>query len=93
MRHWSTWEAARTEYSAIERPVLLLYGDHDWSLDGERAADARDIPGAELHVVENAGHFLALDAPDEVLAQIVPWLDRLGHSGGGRPAPTLARSA
>jgi pimeloyl-ACP methyl ester carboxylesterase len=93
VRHWGTWETARAEYAAIARPVLLLYGDHDWSRDPERAADARDIPGAELHVVANAGHFLALDAPDEVLAQIVPWLGRLGHPGGGRQVSTLARSA
>lgn len=93
VRHWNTWEAARVEYAAIERPVLLLYGDHDWSREPERAADARDIPGAELRVIANAGHFLALDAPDDVLAQVVPWLGQLGASGGGRQAPTLARSA
>src|SRR5262249_42719553 len=93
VRHWDSWEAARIEYAAIQRPVLLLYGDHDWSREPERAADARDIPGAELHVIANAGHFLALDAPEEVLAQIVPWLGRLGASGGGGQVPTLARSA
>jgi pimeloyl-ACP methyl ester carboxylesterase len=93
VRHWDTWEAARIEYAAIERPVLLLYGDHDWSREPERAADAREIPGAELHVIANAGHFLALDAPDEVLAQVVPWLGRLGASGGGRRVPILTRSA
>jgi pimeloyl-ACP methyl ester carboxylesterase len=92
VRHWKSWEAARVEYSAIERPVLLLYGDHDWSRESERTADARDIPGAELHVIANAGHFLALDAPDEVLAQVVPWLDKLGAPGGGRQISTLARS-
>jgi len=93
VRHWNTWEAARTEYAAIERPVLLLYGDHDWSRAPERSADARDIPGAELHVIANAGHFLALDAPDELLAEIVPWLGRLGASGGRGQVPTLVRSA
>ena len=93
VRHWDTWEAARAEYSAIERPVLLLYGDHDWSRDRERAADARDIPGAELRVIANAGHFLALDAPAEVRAQVVPWLTGLGAPGGGIQISSLARSA
>jgi pimeloyl-ACP methyl ester carboxylesterase len=93
VRHWRTWEAARVEYSAIRRPVLLLYGDHDWSLDRERAADARDIPGAELHLIFNAGHFLALDAPEEVLAEVVPWLGKLGATGGGQAVSTVARSA
>lgn len=73
VRHAATWEAARTEYRRIDRPTLLLYGDRDWSLPEERAANARDIPGAELHVVPNAGHFLSLDAPDELAAAILGW--------------------
>ena len=93
VRHWSTWESARTEYAAIERPVLLLYGDHDWSLDHERAANAHDIPGAQLRVISNAGHFLSLDAPDEVLAELVPWLGKLDSAGGSNQATALAHSA
>jgi pimeloyl-ACP methyl ester carboxylesterase len=77
VRHWGSWEAARAEYAAIDRPTLLLYGDHDWSRGPERAADAAAIPGAELRVIPDAGHFLALDAPDEVLAVLLPWLARL----------------
>lgn len=65
MRHSKGWEDARREYGAIDRPVLLLYGDHDWSRPTERAADARDIPGAQLRTVAGAGHFLSLDAPSE----------------------------
>jgi pimeloyl-ACP methyl ester carboxylesterase len=65
MRHSKGWEDARREYGAIDRPVLLLYGDHDWSRPDEREADARDIPGAQLRTVEGAGHFLSLDAPSE----------------------------
>lgn len=93
VRHWESWEAARAEYSAIDRPVLLVYGDHDWSRESERAADARAIPGAELHVIANAGHFLALDAPDELLAVVVPWLGNLAAPGGSGQSPTLMRSA
>ena len=73
VRHWASWEAARAEYGNIDRPTLLLYGDHDWSRDDERAAEARAIPGAELRVIKDAGHFLSLDAPDEVVAAILPW--------------------
>jgi pimeloyl-ACP methyl ester carboxylesterase len=64
VRHWPSWEAARAEYANITVPVLLLYGDHDWSHAPEREADRRAIPGAELRVAEHAGHFLALDAPE-----------------------------
>ena len=62
VRHWPGWEQARTEYTNIEQPVLLLYGDADWSRTEEREADARDIPGAQLKIVEG-GHFLSLENP------------------------------
>jgi pimeloyl-ACP methyl ester carboxylesterase len=73
VRNWGSWETGRGEYQSIDRPTLLLYGDHDWSRDDERAADARAIPGAELRVIKNAGHFLSLDAPDEMVAAIFAW--------------------
>ena len=63
VRHWPSWEQARAEYGNIALPVLLLYGDHDWSHDAEREADHRAIPGSRMRVVKDAGHFLALDAP------------------------------
>ena len=64
VRHWAGWERARSEYKSIDRPVLLVYGDHDWSRVPEREADRQAIPGAGLRTVKDAGHFLALDAPD-----------------------------
>jgi pimeloyl-ACP methyl ester carboxylesterase len=63
VHHWPSWEQARAEYGNIALPVLLLYGDHDWSRDAEREADQRAIPGSRMRVVQDAGHFLALDAP------------------------------
>ncbi len=83
VRHWGSWEAARAEYGNIDRPTLLLYGDHDWSRADERAADARLIPGAELRTIRDGGHFLSLDAPDEVVAAILSWV----------PAPAPRASA
>ena len=70
VRHWPAWEAARSEYPAIDRPVLLLYGEQDWSRSEEREANRRDIPGAQLRVISSAGHFLTLDAPDDVVRSI-----------------------
>jgi pimeloyl-ACP methyl ester carboxylesterase len=70
VRHWPSWERARAEYGKIGVPVLLLYGDHDWSRPAEREADARAIPGAQMRVALNAGHFLSLDAPDEILRAV-----------------------
>jgi pimeloyl-ACP methyl ester carboxylesterase len=68
--HWAEWEKARPEYNQIDVPVLLVYGDHDWSYPEEREANRRAIPGARMTIVKDAGHFLALDAP-EVLTQLI----------------------
>jgi pimeloyl-ACP methyl ester carboxylesterase len=71
VHHWAGWEHGRSTYGQITTPVTLVYGDHDWSRDPERAADARDIPGAELRIVPDAGHFLSLDAPEALAAAII----------------------
>lgn len=78
IRHWPAWESARSEYRAIGRPVLLLYGEHDWSRAEEREANRRDIPGAELRVVSGAGHFLSLDDPDAVVRDITEFVAQEG---------------
>jgi pimeloyl-ACP methyl ester carboxylesterase len=70
VRHWSSWEQARAEYGNIAVPVLLLYGDHDWSRAAERESDRRAIPGARLQIVKDAGHFLALDAPGALVQAV-----------------------
>lgn len=70
VRHWPDWEAARREYGRIQVPVLLLYGEDDWSRPDEREANLKAIPGAKMAVVPNARHFLSLDAPDEVVRAI-----------------------
>jgi pimeloyl-ACP methyl ester carboxylesterase len=70
VRHWPEWEEARKEYGAISRPVLLLYGEQDWSRSNEREANRRAIPGARFRVVKDAGHFLSLDAPNELVEAV-----------------------
>jgi pimeloyl-ACP methyl ester carboxylesterase len=79
VHHWPTWEAVRARYRDIDCPVLLLYGDHDWSRPDERAETARLIPGAEVRTVKNAGHFLSFDAPAETLEQVVEFVERRSH--------------
>lgn len=60
----------RDEMTQVEAPVLLLYGDHDWALEGIRAhADyLRDVGWL---MVPDAGHGVATDRPDLV----IPLLD------------------
>ena len=71
VRHWRSWERARVEYAQVDRPTLLIYGDHDWSRADERESDRRAIAGAELRIIKDAGHFLSLDAPEEVVQAVV----------------------
>lgn len=70
IRHTPLWPAARERYAKVSVPVLLVYGDHDWSRVPERQATARAVPGARMVTVENAGHFMPLDRPDAVIEQI-----------------------
>jgi pimeloyl-ACP methyl ester carboxylesterase len=83
VRHWAGWDRARSEYGRIDRPALLLYGEHDWSRPDERAADARAIPGAELRVIPGAGHFLSLDAPEELVSAVTAFAAAPAGPGTG----------
>lgn len=68
--HWADWEKARADYGKIAVPVLLIYGEYDWSRPEEREANQRAIPGAAMTIVKNGGHFLSLDAPEAVIQLI-----------------------
>lgn len=89
VRHWPRWEAARAEYSSIDRPVLLVYGDHDWSRPEEREAERHEIPGSELRIVRDAGHFLALDDPDEFIRHVTQFVSA-ADAQRGRDISALA---
>ena len=51
-------------------PVLVGYGEQDWSRAEERQRTVKSIPGATVEVVPDGGHFLSLDQPKR-LAEIV----------------------
>jgi pimeloyl-ACP methyl ester carboxylesterase len=77
VHHWPSWEAERERYGDIRVPVLLLYGEHDWSRADERVETARRVPGAASQTVESAGHFLSFDAPEDVIQRVSEFVDRL----------------
>src|SRR5262249_8966678 len=56
IHEWPSWEAGRAEYGKIQVPVLLVYGDHDWSHPNEREAEVKLVPGARNRIVPG-GHF------------------------------------
>ena len=71
LRNAETWETATKAYSNIRIPVLLLWGDRDWSRPDEREHDRQIVPGAKMATVEDGGHFLPLDRPDAVIEHLL----------------------
>ena len=66
--------------ATIDVPVLVVWGAQDAWLDPAVARRlAERIPGAELTLIENAGHFSMEDAPAEVAQALA---DFLGEGGG-----------
>lgn len=74
-----------TALAALEGiETLILHGTKDRMTPiahGERLAEA--LPGAELVVVEGAGHVLPLEAPDLVDAELLSFLARAERSAAG----------
>jgi pimeloyl-ACP methyl ester carboxylesterase len=70
IRNSAKWEQARTAYKNINVPVVLVYGDKDWSSEAERKRTLNEVPGATLVTIEDGGHFLSLDQPEK-LAQVI----------------------
>src|SRR5262245_9370994 len=70
LRYAHKWDEAKRRYSEIDLPVLVIYGDRDWSRQEERRRTVQAIPGAKLEMVTNGGHFLSLDQPER-LAELI----------------------
>jgi pimeloyl-ACP methyl ester carboxylesterase len=63
LRHAYLWDEARLRYGDIKVPVLVVYGDRDWSHIDERQRTVAAIPNAKMETIPEAGHFLSLDQP------------------------------
>jgi pimeloyl-ACP methyl ester carboxylesterase len=70
LRHAQMWDEARERYGEITVPVLVVYGDQDWSREDERQRTVKAIPGAKVETVADGGHFLSLDQPER-LAELI----------------------
>jgi haloalkane dehalogenase len=63
---------------AMAVPTLILWGDgDDYAPIGGAHRFKKEIPHAELVVVEGAGHFVMEDAPERVGSEIAGFLSRL----------------
>jgi pimeloyl-ACP methyl ester carboxylesterase len=63
LRHAHLWDAARERYGDIKVPVLVVYGERDWSRPDERRRTVAAIPNAKMETIPAGGHFLSLDQP------------------------------
>lgn len=58
-------------------PVLIIAAGQDRLRSREEADEMHAaMPGSELVVIEDSGHMLPLEAPDALLAAVVPWLEK-----------------
>jgi pimeloyl-ACP methyl ester carboxylesterase len=77
----------QAELARIRCPVLVLAGSHDHGRPPERVAPvAAVIPGATYRVVES-GHFMAVQTPELLAAQIDAFLQALPAGGRVASAP------
>ena len=72
---------AREALARIAVPVLLLAGTRDLNAPAATMAKmAEKMPGAEIVVVEGAGHLLMLERPAAFDAALAAFLDRVDHA-------------
>ena len=83
LRNGESWEAATKDYGRIATPVLLVWGDKDWARPSERQYAHSLIAGAEMKTIEEGGHFLPLDRPQEVLQLITSFASGERSNLGG----------
>jgi pimeloyl-ACP methyl ester carboxylesterase len=64
-------------YGEIDVPVLICWGEEDAWIPVETGRRLQEsIPGSELRTIPEAGHFLQVDAPAAVAAELVRFFDR-----------------
>ena len=81
MTGWQTLAAAcfgrRASLGRVRAPTLVLHGGHDAMTPVANAHLLADgIPGAELHVVADAGHAVPLEQPAASARLLVEWTRR-----------------
>jgi pimeloyl-ACP methyl ester carboxylesterase len=70
---------SRLSLPQIRRPTLLVWGRQDGiATEAHQAEMQAAIPGARLAVIEDCGHMLTLEQPDQATQILHDWL-------GGRP--------
>jgi 3-oxoadipate enol-lactonase len=70
-----------TPTSGLRLPALAIAGSEDGSTPPDLVRETADlIPGARMHLIRGAGHIPCVEAPEEMLAAIVPFLREVGQA-------------
>jgi proline iminopeptidase len=68
----------RPELSRIKAPALVLAGRHDWICAPEFSDEIHDlIAGSKLVVLEQSGHSIRIDQPEEMIKEIRVFIDSI----------------
>ena len=63
-------------YPELDLPVLVIWGREDTWIPVDRADRLIElVPGAQLRVIEGAGHLIQLDQPTALATTLARWLD------------------
>ncbi len=61
----------QSQLASITSPTLVLHGRNDWVVPVSESEEmAQQIPRAQLHIFEQAGHSVPYDTPEELIEQI-----------------------
>lgn len=70
--------AMSRHYQEMRNPILVIWGEHDHLIPVDHYHHfVKDFPHADKKLIPCCGHIPQEEAPDEVLAAILPFLDNL----------------
>lgn len=70
--------AAWKKLKQFNKPLLTLFGNLDPVTKGQEARYIKGVPGAKGQnhkIIKGGGHFIQEDKPDELVAEIIPFLE------------------
>ena len=75
---WTTLKAVEAGLEHFRKsPVSIIWGGRDFCFNDHFLSRWRELlPYAEVHRIADAGHYVLLDAPDEVIPRVVAHLQR-----------------
>ena len=69
-------EELRRHYRMIDTPTHIIWAVNDTWVPVERAHILQKAIGGTLKLIDNAGHLVHMDAPEELTVELLDWLQR-----------------